>query len=52
MDFADYKRKSNFPRKIFLAAGLIAVCFLLFRKSPGFTGSSKVSIEAMKCIAA
>ncbi|CAH9072918.1 unnamed protein product [Cuscuta epithymum] len=43
MDFVDYKRKSNFPRKIFLAAGLIAICFLLFRKSPSLTGSSKFS---------
>lgn len=45
MDFADYKRKSNFPRKIFLAAGLIAVCFLLFRRSPSFTGSSKFKMH-------
>ncbi|RAL41920.1 unnamed protein product [Cuscuta campestris] len=44
MDFVDYRRKSNFPRKIILAAGLIAVCFLLFRKSPsGFTASNKFS---------
>ncbi|XP_019193877.1 PREDICTED: UDP-arabinose 4-epimerase 1-like [Ipomoea nil] len=45
MDFADYKRKSNFPRKIFLAAGLIAVCFLLFRRAPSFTGSSKFKMH-------
>ncbi|CAH9089519.1 unnamed protein product [Cuscuta europaea] len=43
MDFVDYKRKSNFPRKIFLAAGLIAICFLLFRNSPTLTGSNKFS---------
>lgn len=44
MDFVDYRRKSNFPRKIFMAAGLIAICFLLFRKSPSsFTASNKFS---------
>ncbi|CDP16042.1 unnamed protein product [Coffea canephora] len=40
MDFVDARRKSQFPRKILLAAGFITLFIFVFKKSPSFGGGS------------
>lgn len=41
--YPDSRRKSQFPRKIILAAGIIALFIIVFRQSSSFSGSSKFS---------
>lgn len=41
MDFIETKRRSNFTRKILLAAGITALFLFMLKKSPG-AGSTKV----------
>lgn len=36
------KRRNNITRKLLLAAGITAICFLIFRTSPGFSSFMKV----------
>lgn len=43
MDFVDARRKSQFPRKILLAAVFITLFIFVFKKSPSFSGSGKFS---------
>ncbi|CAI9090199.1 OLC1v1024926C2 [Oldenlandia corymbosa var. corymbosa] len=43
MDFMDTRRKSTSPRRILLVAAAITVFIIIFKKSPGFGGSSKFS---------
>lgn len=43
MDFlAMSKRRNNGARKLVLAAGITAICLLIFKTSPGFSSFMKV----------
>ncbi|KAG9132216.1 hypothetical protein Leryth_017064 [Lithospermum erythrorhizon] len=40
MDVMDYRRRSQFPRKVFLLAGITALCFIIFRQT-GYNSTSQ-----------
>ncbi|QHN86177.1 UDP-arabinose 4-epimerase [Arachis hypogaea] len=45
LDYADPKRKGNFLGKVFLAAGLIALCIIMIKQSPSLSSTSPFAIR-------
>ncbi|RYR48194.1 hypothetical protein Ahy_A07g034192 [Arachis hypogaea] len=45
LDYADPKRKSNFLGKVFLAAGLTALCIIMIKQSPSLSSTSPFAIR-------
>ncbi|XP_020963525.1 UDP-arabinose 4-epimerase 1-like [Arachis ipaensis] len=45
LDYADPKRKGNFLGKVFLAAGLTALCIIMIKQSPSLSSTSPFAIR-------
>ncbi|XLS90099.1 hypothetical protein HN51_066107, partial [Arachis hypogaea] len=45
LDYVDPKRKGNFLGKVFLAAGLTALCIIMIKQSPSLSSTSPFAIR-------
>ncbi|MED6173305.1 UDP-arabinose 4-epimerase 1, partial [Stylosanthes scabra] len=45
LDYADPKRKGNFLGKVFLAAGLTALCIIMIKQSPSLSSTSPFAVS-------